>query len=518
MPAKIRFIQLDLINFANLQELTMSYGDHTKLSGKNGEGKTTIGTAPAWIIGGYGLDGKEFDPRPTTYEYDRVFASLIISVDGDEVVLAREIDEKGANKFYINGNKKAATAYKDYIATLFTKEHFLSLYSPSFFFTQHKFTQREQVMKHVTPPLNKEIFEEMSRLNPKQKSKEIVLNPQALRLSEELKKRTIEELKTNHTDLKNKHEKLHIQSQGSVKTLSDQSKALADVANIDLEIAASDIAAIDQSIEKANKVIQESKSINLIYEKAEKALSNLQARIQTNKDKWPSLKGEQIVEKCASCEREYDERSRQVATANLNARDYEFQQAHKDLMAERDKAKAALIELEKIDLVEKFDEINQLQRSKDPYHEKIRIQKQKDAIAGQLSAAKKLEEEHLKAKNDSIFVLDAIKAFNAKEAELQVGKVQALFTTLSVRLFEYVKSKDAWIPDFSIQMNGKDYSSLSAGEKIGAGLELVEVLFKQSELIVPCFIDGIESYTGPVAVYDQLITGRAVPDQELKIA
>jgi hypothetical protein len=50
-----------------------------------------------------------------------------------------------------------------------------------------------------------------------------------------------------------------------------------------------------------------------------------------------------------------------------------------------------------------------------------------------------------------------------------------------------------------------------------AGLELSEVLFGQSELITPVFVDHIGEYTGPIAVYDQLITAGAVRDQELQI-
>ncbi|MDU5949080.1 MAG: ATPase, partial [Paenibacillus macerans] len=113
--------------------------------------------------------------------------------------------------------------------------------------------------------------------------------------------------------------------------------------------------------------------------------------------------------------------------------------------------------------------------------------------------------------------LDAIKAYRAKEAELQAEKVQALFTTLQIRLFKFVKTTGEYESDFSIQMSGKDYATLSTGEKIAAGLELTEVLHKQSGLIVPTFIDGIGEYTGEVAVYGQLITGRAVKGQKLKI-
>ncbi|MOA45596.1 hypothetical protein D3C78_1680050 [compost metagenome] len=66
-------------------------------------------------------------------------------------------------------------------------------------------------------------------------------------------------------------------------------------------------------------------------------------------------------------------------------------------------------------------------------------------------------------------------------------------------------------------MHGKDYAALSVGEKITAGLELSEVLFKQSDLIVPTFVDGIGEYTGEFMIYGQLITAQAFKGRALTI-
>ncbi|MDT2288508.1 hypothetical protein P7H17_24065 [Paenibacillus larvae] len=53
----------------------------------------------------------------------------------------------------------------------------------------------------------------------------------------------------------------------------------------------------------------------------------------------------------------------------------------------------------------------------------------------QLAKAKEDEADTLASLNESIFIIDAIKDFAAKEAEMMADKVQALFTTLSLRLF-----------------------------------------------------------------------------------
>ena len=66
-------------------------------------------------------------------------------------------------------------------------------------------------------------------------------------------------------------------------------------------------------------------------------------------------------------------------------------------------------------------------------------------------------------------------------------------------------------------MDGKPYRTLSLSESIRAGLELREVLSKQSDLIMPVFVDNAESITRFKEPSGQLIISRVVAGQELKI-
>ncbi|MDT2260590.1 hypothetical protein P7H06_15290 [Paenibacillus larvae] len=104
----------------------------------------------------------------------------------------------------------------------------------------------------------------------------------------------------------------------------------------------------------------------------------------------------------------------------------------------------------------------------------------------QLAKAKEDEADTLASLNESIFIIDAIKDFAAKEAEMMADKVQALFTTLSLRLVLKTNKTDGEIkPDFEIEMDGKPYRKLSLSESIRAGLELRDVLSQQSGIIAP---------------------------------
>lgn len=527
MPKIIKFIQLTLHCFTNHKSLTVDYGDITKLSGMNGVGKTSIGSGPAWILYGTDLLGKTWNPSPSNYEYDKVFASLLLSVDGNQVLLAREID--GDNKFYINEVPTKAKEYEAYVASLFDKELFLSLYYPPFYFSQHKDKQRDQLLKYVTAPANSEVFAEMSRTKKDQKIKDIVHNPQASELATVLKKHSISQLETLHKDLKLKNEKLHVQSQGSVKTLTEQVKELGEAVVIDREAIQ---AKIDANQKKVDAFDVEQKKID--DRKAEikdkelwiKQLDDKVTEARTNKAnaeaELVTFTAKELESDCDTCGQPLTEDARKKSEETKQG---EITRKQSAIELIREKGNTALsgkkLAKEELTALQPLPEltytVTDLLTENVALNDQLKSDENRTNLTTKLAKAKQDEIDYLKTKNDSIFLLDAIKAFKATEAQIQTVKIQELFTTLSIRLFKYVKSNDEWVSDYMIQMDGKDFTSLSDGEKIAAGLELTDVLFKQSELITPVFIDGIGEYTGKIAVYDQLITGRAVEGEPLKI-
>lgn len=163
-----------------------------------------------------------------------------------------------------------------------------------------------------------------------------------------------------------------------------------------------------------------------------------------------------------------------------------------------------------------MEKIRELEQKRSELEESINRFKQRRQLEKQIEQAKKDEAETLESRNESIFILDAIKAFRAKEAELQAEKVQALFTTLSIRLFEQQKNGEIK-PTFEIEYDGRPHSKLSLSEGIRAGLELRDVLSQQSGVIAPCFIDNAESITTYKQPNGQLIVSKVVAGQELKI-
>ncbi|MEN1985230.1 ATPase [Paenibacillus hubeiensis] len=518
MANHVRLIETEVINFAGLRHQKVEYGDITRISGKNGQGKTSIGTAPVWTLYGTDLFGNKYNPSPTNYEFDRVFASTILQVDGMPIKFAREI-EKGTNSFYINDVPVKAKEFEAAVSELFDKDEFLSFYNPIYFFGRHWTKQREQIMKYTTPPAKKEVFQEMSRLSPEQKPKDITLNPAAVKLNELMKKHTLDDLQKIHGGTggkKSKLEKEHIAAQSRTKTLQEQLDRLP-VLDRDAEEIRLDSAELLEQIRILNAPIDAAEATNKELNELKLQVESAKARVAAARDRYMEAYNEPIEDTCPTCNRLLDEDSVKAVTDAKEHKKKLLRAEHETLVKERNELEAKAAEIQPVDLVEQWRLLREAESQRDALEDLLAAEKRRSSLAAEVEDAKQAEADTLANLKESVFILDAIKSYKAKEAELQASKVQSLFTSLSIRLFKYVKTKGEYEPDFSIQMDGKDYLALSTGERISAGLELTEVLFKQSALICPTFIDNLESYTGRISVYDQLITGRVVEGQELRI-
>lgn len=520
MSKLIRLVSLELLNFAGLKSLLLTYGLLTALSGRNGEGKTTIGTAPVWVLWGKDLLGSDYmkpanSPRPSNYEYDRVYAAVVLSIDGTEYKFAREIKGK-SNNFYINDVPKTATEYADAVAALLNQEEFIAQYFPAYFFSLRPTEQRELLMRGVTPPANKIVFAEMSRTSPEQKVKDIVLNPQATKLAELVKKHSLDDLQAKHKKAKTDLDKEHSEAVGATKKVKEMLERLPVVTG-SLEELEEKVKIAREAFEKEDDVVAEAASVNSHYTALKARYVSLEHQVKESFNAFPALRDEPIKDTCRTCQQPLKPEDVEKVQADKDQRVAAYKAKHKDLQAKRDEAKAALEAARWIDVEEQKEKACKLQWDWEVLANQLRDAKEHKRLKTEVEAAAAAEAATLSSLRESTFILDAIKAYRAKEAELQAAEIQAKFTTLSIRLFKWVASRGEWEPDFSVQRDGKDYKSLSTGEKIGAGLELVEVLHNQSGLVTPIFIDGIGEYTDPVKAFDQVITGRTIREQELKI-
>ncbi|MBU8567607.1 AAA family ATPase [Virgibacillus pantothenticus] len=497
---QIEFKSLKLQNFKSHQDLTVNFGERTVITGDNAKGKSTIPEAITWLLYGTDTLGSKLDPSPITYEADETMVSLLMDIDGTELLLGREL-KKGKAKYYINEVPSKATDFNEMLGQYFNKSMFLSLFNPNYFFTLKWTEQREMILQYVSAPSNKEVFKELPEA-------------QAKKLAELLKKHSLDDLEKIHRTNKNKLDKQYIAAQSRTKTLKEQLENNAP--KVPLESLQAELSVLTKQrdeIEKVTDVAGDTNSrINIINSKIE----SLTIQIERGREQHAKVKNTQIEQNCYACGQELTEEAKAEALKSVDANAKAIARNVNPMIKERKALREELATLEYIDVSEQLEKARKLQEQINPIEQEINKYKHFEAMKEQLEEAQQAEKQILVSLNESIFIIDSIKDFRAKEAELQAKKVQDLFETLSINLFEELKNGEIKAT-FEIEMDGKGYSKLSLSESIRAGLELREVLSKQSNINVPVFVDNAESITKFKEPTGQLIMARVVAEQELKI-
>ncbi|MGM0863405.1 MAG: AAA family ATPase [Bacillota bacterium] len=496
---QIAFKTLALKNFKNHKSLNVIFNDVTNIQGRNGSGKSSIGDAITWVIYGTDISGSKLDPRPIdSDEGTESKVELLVTVDGEDVLLGRT--QKKSPKYFINEVPKKATEFNEYLENLFDKNLFLSLINPSHFFTQHWQDQRSQMLQFVSEPLNKVVLAELTKVDCE-------------RLEEPLKKHSLEDLDKLHREKVRSSEKSYERAAERVATLeeqmSKQSNKSDDVEHFkkEIELLHKKRVEIDEENSKVQKVLIEKNRL-------EAQIDNLSSQVTSQKHLVQGIKDETIKELCSTCGQPLVESAIQkVKEDRLNRFNKEVAKGQ-DLVKKVNELKAKLsdypenIEINRAELNDIEDKLMQLQVA-------IRASEQSANLEFDQKDAQEKKEIVRKEMVTSKAIVDVIKEFKSKRSELMVSKVNELFTTISAKLYETLKNGEERAT-FEIEMDGKPYSKLSTAEKIKAGLELIEVLSKQSEVIAPTFVDNAESILNFTAPAGQLIVAR-VKDEDLNI-
>ncbi|MCM3598976.1 AAA family ATPase [Metabacillus idriensis] len=493
----ITFKSLKLVNFKNHKALGMDFGDITNISGRNGVGKSSIGDSVTWLLYGTDILGNKLDPKPVGTDEESI-VELLLTIDGSEILLLRS--QKKTAKYSINGVPEKATKFNELIDSLFDKNLFLSLFNPSYFFTQHWQDQRSQLLSYVKEPLNKEILATMSKLDSEL-------------LEAQLKKYPVDDLEKVHRENFRKNDKNYDRAAERVLTLQDQLEKVP--------AEEFDEAEVKSKIEKLRTQRDELDEKNLSLQQSNSQRNRIEAQIESLNDQIErqrkvvaGIKEEQIKESCHTCGQALDEESISKVKENRQARFNKEVMNGKELVEKLNNLKqnlAALPETIEVDRSESIRIDDQIVALQSKLHSVVQINELKQAI----EVAKTNKESVRQERNESRSIVDAIKTFRTKRSELMVAKVDNLFTKISVRLYEQLKNGEEKAT-FEIEMDGKPYSKLSTAEKIKAGLELIEVLSTQSEVIAPTFVDNAESILNFTKPSGQLIVARVV-DAEFSI-
>lgn len=495
----ITFYKLTLENFKNHKSLTIEFDDILHINARNGAGKSSIGDSISWLFYGTDTTGTKLEPKPIDNQDAETKVELLLVVNGKQILLGRT--QKKTVKYYINEVPEKATKFNETVESLFDKTLFLSNFNPSYFFTLNWQDQRKFLLSYISEPTNKEVLAKLNKV-------------QLDALTEPLKKNSLDDLEKIHRERFRTRDKELDRANERVLTLKEQlekeSTGPINVEDIEKKIVDFNIQRTD--IEEDIRIRNEG---NVQRGHIESQITFVKGQIDGQKVILNNIKNEGLQEHCRTCGQALDEVAIQKVKEDRQQRFNKELKKGKELSTKFKELQSQLselpapVEVDRSELTKLDEQVRQLQMKLDA---SSRIERLTNEIKAAEESAKQIRVE----RNDSQSIVDAIKEFRTKRSEIMVEKVDGLFTNISVKLFETLKNGEEKAT-FELEMDGKPYSKLSTAEKIKCGLELIEVLSKQSGLITPTFVDNAESILHFAKPSGQLIVARVVDcDFEIK--
>ena len=181
----IKLQSLTLSNFKGIESLSVDFGSHTVISGRNGTGKTSIFDAFTWLLFGKDHDGNsKFDLKPLDANGDEIKRKDVqvkasIDVDGHTVLLERTYKEKwkktrGAveptlaghtEEFRMNEQPLTASAWKKAIDELCPESIFRSITAPGHF-AEQKWEEQRKLLFSIVDLSPEDVREELNTIAP----------------------------------------------------------------------------------------------------------------------------------------------------------------------------------------------------------------------------------------------------------------------------------------------------------------------------------------------------------------
>ncbi|WP_342515438.1 AAA family ATPase [Sutcliffiella sp. FSL R7-0096] len=494
---QVAFIKLELTNFKNHALLEVNFSDITNIRGKNGAGKSSIGDAVTWCLYGKDVMGSKLEPQPIGTDLETK-VELLLQVDSKQYLLGRS--QKKTAKYYINEVPEKATVFKEFVDSLMDEKLFFSLFTPGFFPSQKWTEQREQLLQYISEPLNKEVLAKMGKVERET-------------LEDNLKKYPLDDLEKMHKDKKRQLDNSYERAAERFLTLKEQLEQDSSL-DVDLEDTENELKPLIATREKLEQEIDNFYQRKSARGRIESQIESLVERIDRQKSVVQGIKDEVIQEACQTCGQSLDEKSINKVKENRQARFDKEVSTGKEMLEKLNALKESLAAMPVPKDINR-SELNEVDEKIVSLQVKLNAVGRVEQLKQDVLAAESNKEKLRKDRNISISILDAIKSFRSVRSELMVNKVDALFTRISVKLYEQLKNGEEKAT-FEIEMDGKPYSKLSTAEKIKAGLELIEVLSTQSQVITPCFVDNAESILHFTSPPGQLIVARVV-DEEFSI-
>lgn len=345
----------------------------TKITAKNGKGKSTIATAYLWCLFNCDyelkdnpvvrreIDGKSVDDMDTSVE-------LTLDVDGKEITMKkvqkRTYSKDGSsykddNKYFINDVPKTLkdfNAYLDVDMNVFKmcsnvnaflnqkpaemREYLFSLIEDV---TDLDIASQKAELAELVPLLNKYTVEELSAMNKATKTKITkdlpILDGQIKEKERDIQLKQaidVSDLELQKNSLKEQIADCVAKQTDNDKLMAEYDKASSDILNLKFELSDMSRKANEENIKARRKLESQISNLNYVIEDSKKSISNAEDVVSFDKDKiaeyqktlddsrteWKAEKERVFDENnliCPYCKQEYPEEKKEKLKADFKA-------------------------------------------------------------------------------------------------------------------------------------------------------------------------------------------------------
>lgn len=548
-------------------------GGHTKIFGDNGQGKTTIGEAIAWVILGADLTGNE---RATTRlindKCKDMYVELKFLFKGEQHTLTRR--KKGsAISIFLDDKTVKQT---DLINFYNSKELFLSIFNPTYFPALTPKDAKAVLDSELGEVKKVDVYKELPKSvvkvleatafgnpnlyleNKRERLKEIEQDTQYWNGFMEGKKEDVEipdHIPFDEAPLEKLRKKLaeinalKVVVVNDIAGLMSKREALkADVYVLDAQI---------KGIESAVPQVADTKALELELNTLRTQYSSQQSLLKTLDNRVNCPKCETVIDldgdRKQSIAKELEKlKVDGVKLASdlekVSKNNAELVKAHEKKVKEQVEHKSkeisklqAEIDSLNIDKLTKENEVCakecedeiavtrntvmlQIQALEDARQKVLMsnaqredILKRQEDMLTKTQDAKTQITELGQEKEDILRHIEYAKEYNSKRLQIQANQIDKHLDKVTIQLEKIIQSTGEVKADFKILYDGKEFAVLSKSEEIKAGLEIANLLMNVSGLTVPVFVDNAESITVIPKMDTQMIEARVKEDTELTV-
>ena len=443
-------------NYKKFDELELHFGDQTKISGKNGEGKSTIASILPYLLFNTDEFGNKIDLTPVGDDISG-FAEGDIQINEERIKIARTTN-KGTNKgIEVNGLPMKVREFESFLKDHgIDKEVFLSVYNPAYFFTLHWKKQRELIFNAIAKPYQSEVLDQLKERFAK------VLEEPLKKYSSiaDIKKWSANQVKNTKNEIEHMRGRISVLDEQMKNTITSEEKRELQAKLEELELSQSLFDEVSKS--QADCLFKISDKENAL-KSIEKELHRLLLRFNEIKNHG---------DKCYICGSEISEEEKENNLKVMKNISKSGKELEKEKIVCLETIKSLKNYKEKLEI--KRNELYNPTRQQEMFDIKVKLSQQTSSSEQLESEKQKLQQ----IKKELINYMDIEEAaikYEQKENEMLRDKVNALFDTIQVSIFEEQKNGD-YKESFDICVGEKKWYHLSTGERIRAGLEVANPL------------------------------------------